>query len=52
MITTNKTLYLFIIDIWLLNGSRTMIDLEEYDTNLTENQEKNPDIVICEVIFI
>jgi len=29
-----------------------MIDLEEYDTNLTKNEKKNPDIITCEVKFI
>jgi hypothetical protein len=45
------TFYSLIIDIWLLNGTRAMIDLEEYDEKLVENDEKNPHIVICEVIF-
>jgi len=40
------------IDIWLFNGTREMIDLEEYDRQLVENDDKNPHMVICEVMFI
>jgi hypothetical protein len=37
-----------VLDIWLLNGTRAMIDLEE--DGRTSNQ--NPDTITCEVIFI
>jgi hypothetical protein len=29
-----------------------MLDLGEYDEQLSENNERNPNIVICEVTFI
>lgn len=45
-------LYSFILDILLLNGSRAMIDLEENDKKFIENDEQNPNIIICEVTFI
>jgi hypothetical protein len=35
-----------------LNGTRAMIDLEDYDKNLDKNDENDPNIVICEVIFL
>ncbi len=53
MIRQNKILNIFfMIDIWLFNGTREMIDLEEYDRQLVENDDKNPHMVICEVMFI
>ncbi|CAF3631948.1 unnamed protein product [Adineta steineri] len=34
-------------NIWLLNGTREMLDLEENERELIENDEDNPNIVIC-----
>ncbi|CAF3340472.1 unnamed protein product [Rotaria sp. Silwood1] len=33
---------------WLLSGTRAMIGLEDYDKELTENNELNPNIITCE----
>jgi hypothetical protein len=36
-------------DIWLWNGTRAMIEWAEYEHELMESEEKNPDSVVCEV---
>ncbi|CAF3425733.1 unnamed protein product [Rotaria socialis] len=35
-------------NIWILNGTRQMIGLEEYDETLTTNNQINPNIILCE----
>lgn len=44
--------YSLIVDIWLFNGTRAMIDLEDEEQIWKEFEQENPCMVTCEVLFI